>query len=78
VEHYPFGGPENDAYEATYVVMRYIYWALMMPNFNSELMVYDNPYNTQLLAMDTNQLRNKWQQPNGAKNDLKYKFKEQY
>lgn len=32
--------------------------ALMMPNFNSEYMVYDNPYNTQLLNMDASSFEN--------------------
>jgi pimeloyl-ACP methyl ester carboxylesterase len=31
--------------------------ALMMPNFNSNQMVYDNPYSKQQLAMDTAQFR---------------------
>ena len=44
---------ENDAYEQLIVVDALpSTGALMMPNFNSEYMVYDNPYNTQLLGMD--------------------------
>lgn len=44
---------ENDAYEQLIVIDALpATGALMMPNFNSESMAYDNPYNTQLLAMD--------------------------
>src|SRR5699024_2658119 len=32
--------------------------ALMMPDYNSEAIVYDNPYNKQLLEMDEEAFRN--------------------
>lgn len=44
---------ENDDYDKIIVVDALpSTGALMMPNFNSEYIVYDNPYNTQLLQMD--------------------------
>lgn len=44
---------ENDVYDKIIVIDALpSTGALMMPNFNSEYIVYDNPYNTQLLNMD--------------------------
>ncbi|MDP5231974.1 MAG: alpha/beta hydrolase [Cellulophaga sp.] len=44
---------ENDVYDKIIVIDGLpSTGALMMPNFNSEYIVYDNPYNTQLLNMD--------------------------
>lgn len=50
---------ESDTYDKLIVIDALpAMGALMMPDFDSEAMVYDNPYNNQVLAMDEESFRN--------------------